>query len=217
MNLRSLVLASLMPLAAALPVSAQLVVSFDDLGSGATLTQVSPSYAGDFSDLDASGVIFLLDEGAHTIFSGAPDYDNPVGVTPAPVGGSIHSVLLHYSPAQGNLITGGTITFDRAILGLYTTAATLDGTDAGYGSGLIDYAPIQGNDARGLDGFPDVAIIDSNTLDLSVIFANSSATNVDQVRVILVPEPSTYALALGVIVLGIVGVRRVRQSRTQPV
>lgn len=211
MNLRPLVLASLGSLALAAPASAQLVVAFDDLGSGTTLNQVPTSYAGDFSDLDASGVVFLVDEGAHAVFSGAPDYNRPTGVTPAPVGGPVRSVLLHYSPAQGNLFAGGTITFSRNILGVYSTTANLNATDGDYGSSLIDYSGVAANAARGLDAFPDTAIIDSNTLDLSVIFGNNGASEIDQVRVILVPEPSAYALALGVIVLGIVGWRRLRR------
>ena len=153
------------------------------------------------ADVTSPGVVYeAADLTPGTIFSGT----------------RVDSYLFHFDPASGSGASGGSVTFNRDILGILVQTSSLDATDALLGALATTY---QLDDFRGVEGpgfviVPDVTVNDIVTLSAdfrTVGFDFSTTSRLDEIRVITaVPEPA----ALGFIVIGVVDLLADRRKRS---
>ena len=132
---------------------------------------------------------------------------NPQTVSP----GFAHSYLVHFDQAGGgNATLGASITFEGMILGVWHTNAGLNGSDATFAPAGLTYASLN---ARGFElgtgGGQDRYAISADGHTLTILQARSSGSGVDQLRILVNPEPGTGALlGLGVAGLAALVLRR---------
>jgi len=147
--------------------------------------------------------VYAMNEKQSVLFNGLIDRYLPVIGTPyvlssaAPVNPGpkwVNSHLLHFDnqgKPQAGIVTG-TVTFDKAIIGVIFTAARLNASDLALGNPGTIYPFTDPN-----RGFSNV--IDTFTLlspfTLQFTLANSGA--MDEIRVLTVPAPGTLAWGVG--------------------
>lgn len=205
MNRRSTVLGCLLSLAATAPLSAQAIVSttFND----SFIFTAGDSVARNGGDFTSNSQLFILRE--NTVTLTAPLLLDSGAVVP--LGTTVTSFLVHFDPVWGWRHAAGSVTFDQNVLGLISTSSRLFATDAEFAVDGVTYPTWVNSPFRGLDWFTwDYALVDG----AYTVQAGARGLGLDQFRIIVVPEPSTYAAALGAIVLLLVGYRRLREMRS---
>ncbi len=160
----------------------------------------------------ASGVyvhstqVRVMNEKAGVLWSGTVDrYLPPIGVAqnfftvaPAAIGPTwVNSHLIHFdnkNVPQAGPVTG-TVTFDKAIIGVIYTNLRLDASDAALGNPGTIY-PF-GHPNRGFS-----TVIDTFTLlsPFTLRFTLANGGEMDQIRVLTVPAPAAGALGLSMLV-----------------
>lgn len=206
MNRCSIILGALLSLAATAPLSAQTIVAttFND---SFTLT-AGDSVARNGGDFESNSEFFILRENTVTLTT--PLLLDSGGVVP--VGTTVTSFLVHFDPATSHWgHAAGNVTFDQNVLGLIYRSPRLRATDDEFSVVGVTYPTWANAPFRGLDFFTfDYAYLD----DASTVRAAARGHGLDQFRIIVVPEPSTYGAAMGALVLLLVGYRRFREKRT---
>ena len=141
---------------------------------------------------------------------------SPGTVTPA----LAESFVVHFDQAgSGNAtMSGETITFDRAIIGVWHTSSGLYGSDTQWAPNGLTYGP---NSATGLNARPyelggsgtsDRYSISTDLRTITILNSYTINSGVDQLRILVNPEPSSWALmGLGIAGLGGVVLRRRRR------
>lgn len=154
-----------------------------------------------------STVVYAINEKSNVLFNGVIDrYLPTIGVpyvlgTAAPVAPGplwVNSHILHFDnrgKPQGGIVTG-TVTFDKAILGVIYTAPRLNASDAALGNPGTAYPFGWGN-----RGFSNV--IDTFTVinPFTIRFTLANGNDMDQLRVLTVPSPGTLACGIGLIAM----------------
>lgn len=161
----------------------------------------------------SSTKVFAINEKTNVLFNGVMDrYLPPIGVpmvlssampvNPGPI--RVNSHILHFDnrfQPQAGPVTG-TVTFDKAIVGVMFTAARLNASDFSLGNPGTIY-PF-GWPNRGFSSVIDTFKL-LNPFTIQFTFANSH--EMDQLRVLTVPAPGTVACGAA---LAIVARRRRR-------
>lgn len=121
---------------------------------------------------------------------GAYNSDNDLVVSYIPAGKRVTSHVLHFDTIARDLERlSGSVTFESEILGIILSLKTLDATDSVIGADDISYG--KGN-ARGLEEGWDRLVFQSDNRTVEVDWRVS--TEVDQVRIITAPSPSTPSI-----------------------
>ena len=153
----------------------------------------------------SSTQVFAINEKTNVLFNGWVDrYLPPVGVpmvlssampfNPGPI--RVNSHILHFDNRfrpQAGPVTG-TVTFDKAIVGVIFTAARLNASDAALGNPGTVYPFGWAN--RGFSSVIDTFTL-LNPFTIRFTFANSH--EMDQLRVLTVPAPGVAACGAGLI------------------
>lgn len=204
---------------AVLGIMATLVVCVLSPDTPAALVQIAPPPSVLQNALESQVNMFLFLESEQVLAAplavdisipGFYDINNPDSPGVIPAGTHIRSYFLHVDPIfLFPSFQIGAFNSPTKILGLITTDAKLDATDALLGNpgtlyptGLAFrspelYFPIT----------PDAISFNANQVTLS--FISVTAAVVDQLRIIaVVPEPGTLTLAVVGAALGMVGLRR---------
>ena len=165
--------------------------------------------------LEQSALILGSDVDADVTSPGV--VDEAADLTPGTIlsGTRVDSYLFHFDPLSGSGASGGSVTFNRDILGILVQTSSLDATDALLGALATTY---QLDDFRGVEGpgFETEGITVNDIVTLSADFRTvrfdfSTTSRLDEIRVITaVPEPA----ALGFIVIGVVGLLADRRKRS---
>ncbi|GMR23869.1 MAG: hypothetical protein BMS9Abin37_2343 [Acidobacteriota bacterium] len=166
--------------------------------------------------LEQSALILGSDVDADVMSPGA--VDEAVDLTPGTIfsGTRVDSYLLHFDPlSDSGASSGGSVTFNRDILGILVQTSSLDATDALLGALATTY---QLNDFRGVEGlgFAAEGVTVNDVVTLSADFRTigfdfSTTSRIDEIRVITaVPEPA----ALGFIFVGVVNLLVDRRKRS---
>jgi hypothetical protein len=134
---------------------------------------------------------------------------NPQTIAPA----FVESYVVHFDQAGGgNATLTATITFDHAITGIWHSTGGLGASDGTFAPSGLTYGSLG---ARGLElgtnSSQDRYSISSDGLTLTIIQVRGAGNDVDQLRILVSPEPGTGAL-LGMGVLALIGVVVRRRS-----
>ncbi len=109
------------------------------------------------------------------------------------------------------------ITFDEEIIGIIFNTTTLGNTDGTYGPSGLTYSYVAAN-SRGYElgtgATGDRFSISADRHTITILNIGTAAAGIDELRILLNPEPGTFALSgLGVALLGGLVVRRRRRRR----
>jgi hypothetical protein len=168
------------------------------------------------------GFSFEAYHGSAQVGQGSVDQRNTLFFISEHISAGVKSWYIFFDP-QGAQVVDATLTFDRPILGVLSSQAQLDGSNASYGvdrnSDMLmnDYGShrFMGLEpSQGLFGDSVSWTAGSHTLHLHFEALDPG----DHIRVLLaVPEPSTYALlGAGLGVLGLIARRRRLHRSTLP-
>ena len=132
--------------------------------------------------------------------------------------GFAQSYIVHFDQAgTGGATANGSITFDGQILGVWHTASTLGSSDSTFAPSGLTYGSLTSRGYElGSGSNQDRYSISSNGTTLTILNTRSTGNNVDELRVLVSPEPGTGALlGLGLLALGAVRIRRRRAERAE--
>ena len=131
--------------------------------------------------------------------------------------GLAESYIVHFDHAGGGSasISGASITFDEAIIGVWQTTGGLSGSDAQWTPAGLTYGALFARRYElGTGGNSDRYSISADLRTITILNTFTVGNGVDQLRILVNPEPSTIAL-MGLGVLGLASiVRRRRRKQT---
>lgn len=156
--------------------------SFDDI-SGTAGIDVTPGA------LESSTLIRVFSERSNVTVGAEP------GLTPGTV---VNSHFVHWDPTGSPgtntaVFSSTTVTFSHAILAVYSADDDLDDTDATFGLGDATY-PVGGlrgtrpNAGEVTDAFSWAG----NSLTITTLYTENAG--IDQLRIVTVPEPTSFAM-----------------------
>lgn len=137
---------------------------------------------------------------------------NPATILPS----LAESYVVHFDQAGGGnaTLSNFVITFDHEIIGVFHTNAGLAGSDGTWAPTGLTYGALTARRYElGGGGTSDRYSISSDLKTLTILNTYTTGAGVDEIRVLVNPEPSTFAfMTLGVTALGALVLRRRRRS-----
>jgi len=175
-----------------------------------TLTSASLIYVWYEGKTTTASAVTLERDGATGNFNGL---GGPTSTLAA--GSTVDSFLVHFDTPSGTTTLSNaaqqSITFNNEILGVILSTVQLGATDTTFGASGTTYTSPNG---RGMES-SDLFTISADRRTLTIRSLRVGAAFVDDLRVIVNPEPGTFALfGLGVLALGgLITRRRKRRPR----
>jgi len=128
-----------------------------------------------------------------------------------------NSYVVHLDQVgSGSVTLSGSITFDHAIIGVWYTTSGLQSSNSTFAPSGLTYGTASRGLELGTGSGSDSFSISSDGLTLTIIQFRVGGSGVDELRILVSPEPGTGAL-LGLGLLSLVGVVvRRRRARRAP-
>ena len=136
---------------------------------------------------------------------------NAGGATP----GLAESYIVHFDQAGGGSasISGASITFEEAIIGVWHTTGGLSGSDGQWTPTGLTYGALTARRYElGTSSNGDRYSISTDLRTITILNTYTVGNGVDELRILVNPEPSTIAL-MGIRVLGLASIVRRRRRR----
>ena len=131
--------------------------------------------------------------------------------------------MVHFDPTAVTRLSNAAqqvITFDKPIVGVFPLNNALNNSDATFAPAGLTYGYTNNNRdfELGNGNNRDRFSISADRMTLTILNVRAGNNNMDQLRVLIAPEPSTWALfGLGAVGLGVVVRHRRRRRRAEKV